>query len=71
MFPCRPGPIAVRSLLEIMAIPAREASTPKSFRQVNFSMPVKAPINRVHMDEVDVRMVVDATVVYCKQAMAK
>lgn len=63
--------MAVRSLLDIIMIPMSEAKTPKSLRQVNFSMWVNVPMSSVQIAEVEVRMVVDATVVYCRQAIAK
>ena len=52
-------------------MPASEAMTPRSLRRVNFSVRVRAPMSRVKMEEVEVRMVAEATVVYFKQAMAK
>ena len=52
-------------------MPMIEASTPRNLRQVNFSMWVKAPMRRVHIEDVEVRIVVEATVVYCRQAIAK
>lgn len=52
-------------------MPAREASTPHSFFQVNFSVRVIAPKIRVQMLEVEVRIVALATVVYWRHAMAK
>src|SRR3954447_21990872 len=61
----------VRSAWETRRMPIKEARTPRSLRSVNFSVPVQAPIRRVQMEEVEVRIVVDATVVYWRQAMAK
>lgn len=48
-----------------------EARTPKSLRRVNFSVRVQAPMRRVQMEEVEVRIVVEATVVCWRQAIAK
>src|SRR5271163_22212 len=61
----------VRSLEVTSRMPMKEARTPSSLRMVNFSVWVRAPMRRVQIEEVEVRIVVDATVVYCKQAMAK
>lgn len=61
----------LRSTCEINAMPANEANTPHSFFQVNFSVPVKAPNINVQILDVEVNIVVLATVVYCKHAMAK
>jgi hypothetical protein len=52
------------STWEIRKTPARLATTPRSLRQVNFSVRVMAPMSRVQTLEVEVRMVVEATVVY-------
>ncbi len=52
------------STWDIRKTPARLATTPRSLRQVNFSVRVMAPMRRVQTLEVDVRMVVEATVVY-------
>ena len=60
-----------RSAREMMMMPASEARTPRSFRSVNRSVRVKAPIKRVQIEEVDVRIVVEATVVCWRQAKAK
>ena len=65
------GDLAERSARETSRMPVKEARTPRSLRQVNFSVPVKAPMRRVQMEDVEVRIVVDATVVYCRQAIAK
>ena len=61
----------VRSAWETRRMPTKEARTPRSLRTVNFSVRVQAPMRRVQMEEVEVRIVVDATVVYWRQAMAK
>src|ERR1700722_20408090 len=61
----------VRSAWETRRMPTKEARTPRSLRRVNFSVRVQAPMRRVQMEEVEVRIVVDATVVYWRQAMAK
>jgi hypothetical protein len=61
----------VRSAWETRRIPTKEARTPRSLRRVNFSVRVQAPMRRVQMEEVEVRIVVDATVVCWRQAMAK
>ena len=60
-----------RSTRDMSMMPRKEPMTPKNLRQVNLSIPVAAPMSRVQKLEVDVRIVVEATVVYCKQAMAK
>lgn len=60
-----------RSDREIRMIPRSEASTPRSFRTVNFSTRAIAPMMRVQTDEVEVRIVALATVVCSRQAMAK
>lgn len=51
--------------------PTRLARTPMSLRQVNFSVRVIAPIRRVQTLEVEVRIVVEATVVYWRHERAK
>ena len=61
----------VRSEWETRTIPMKEARTPRSLRMVNFSMWVSAPIIRVQIDDVEVRIVVLATVVCWRHAMAK
>lgn len=53
-----------RSTWDIRKTPRRLAKTPPSLRQVNFSVRVMAPMSRVQMLEVEVRIVVEATVVY-------
>ncbi len=60
-----------RSTLEISIIPDIEASTPMSFLRLKASTFTTAPIRRVHILLVDVKIVVLATVVYCKQATVK
>ena len=40
-----------------------EAKTPSSLRQVNFSVCVQAPMRSVQIEDVDVRMVAEATLV--------
>lgn len=60
-----------RSTWDIRKTPARLATTPRSLRQVNFSVRVRAPMRRVQTLEVAVRMVVEATVVYWRHDMAK
>lgn len=61
----------LRSMVLIKTIPAREASTPRSFLRVNFSTRKMVPKSRVKMLLVLVRMVLDATVVYSRQAATK
>ena len=59
------------STWDIRKTPTRLARTPMSLRHENFSVRVKAPIRRVQMLEVEVRMVVEATVVYWRHDRAK
>lgn len=61
----------LRSTWDIRKTPTRLARTPISFRHVNFSVRVSALIRRVHTLEVDVRIVVEATVVYWRHDRAK
>ena len=61
----------VRSARETRTMPIKEARTPRSLRRVNFSVWVQAPMRRGQMDDVEVRIVVEATVVYWRQAIAK
>ncbi len=63
--------MVVRSAWETRTMPANEARTPKSLRRVNFSVRVQVPMRRVQMEEVEVRIVVEATVVCWRQAIAK
>jgi hypothetical protein len=63
--------VVVRSAWETRRMPMKEARTPRSLRRVNFSVRVQAPMRRVQMEEVEVRIVVEATVVNWRQAMAK
>src|SRR4051794_4273444 len=51
----------VRSACETRRMPRKEATTPKSLRIVNRSVWVQAPMRRVQMEEVEVRIVVEAT----------
>ena len=53
----------VRSEREISTMPTMEAKTPSSLRQVNFSVCVQAPMRSVQIEDVDVRMVAEATFV--------
>lgn len=59
------------STWEIRKTPARLARTPINLRQVNFSVRVRAPMRRVQTLEVDVRIVVEATVVCWRHDRAK
>ncbi len=63
--------VVVRSAWDTRTMPMKEAMTPRSLRRVNFSMCVKAPMIRVQIEDVEVRIVVLATVVCWRQAMAK
>ena len=56
-------PGVVRSEREISVMPTMEAKTPSSLRQVNFSVCVQAPMRSVQIEDVDVRMVAEATLV--------
>ena len=58
-------------MLEIRATPASEAPTPSSFSTVKRSTRSKAPHKSVQMEDVEARIVLDATVVYARQAAAK
>lgn len=59
------------SALEMMKTPRRHVSVAASFLQLNFSTPHNAPMMSVKTLLVDDKMVVDATVVYCKLAALK
>ena len=56
--------LVVRSAFETRRMPAKDARTPRSLRTVNFSVRVQAPITSVQIEEVEVSIVVEATVVY-------
>jgi hypothetical protein len=60
-----------RSEVEMRMMPKREASTPRSFWMVKTSMWRIAPKRRVKTEEVEVRIVEEATVVYLRQAATK
>ena len=60
-----------RSEVEIRMMPKREARTPISFWMVKVSMCRMAPKRRVKTEEVEVRIVEEATVVYLRQAATK
>jgi hypothetical protein len=55
----------------IRAIPARETRTAMSLRTLNFSTRNRAPKSSVKTLEVLVRIVLEATVVYSRQADTK
>lgn len=63
--------LPLRSTVEMRTIPAREARTPSNFLIVNFSTLKMVPKRRVKMLLVLVKMVLDATVVYSRQAATK
>lgn len=61
----------LRSTVEMSTTPARDASTPTSFRTENVSTRITAQNTSVHTDEVDVRIVTEPTDVYSRHALAK
>jgi hypothetical protein len=61
----------LRSIELINAIPASEARTAMSLRTLNFSTRKRAPKRSVKTLEVLVRIVLEATVVYSRQAATK
>ena len=56
--------LVVRSIVDMRIMPNKESTTPHNLRQVNISVAVNAPRIRVQRLDVEVKMVVEATVVY-------